>query len=286
MIISASRRTDIPAFYSEWLINRIKSGFVNVRNPFNPKQIKKISLKKEDVDCFVFWTKDPLNMIDKLEYLKEFHYYFLFTLNPYEKYIEKNLRKKEDIISTFQILSQKIGTKRIIWRYDPILLTDIIDMSYHINHFWDLAKNLHNYTGKCIISFIDLYRKTQNNTKNLNLKPISDKTKFEIVKNLNDISSSFNIKLQICAEKLDFSSLGIKHGKCVDSEIISELRGKKIEFKKDKNQRKDCKCVVSTDIGTYNTCSHNCLYCYANYNQQIVKRNRAKHNVLSPFLIS
>ncbi len=286
MIISASRRTDIPAFYSKWLINRIRSESVNVRNPFNPKHIKKISLKKEDVDCFVFWTKDPVNMMDKLEYLKEFHYYFLFTLNPYSKDIERNLRNKEDIISTFQILSKKIGTKRIIWRYDPILLTDIIDMSYHINQFRNLAKHLHNYTGKCIISFIDLYRKTQKNTKNLNLKPISDKTKFEIVKNLNDISSSFNIKLQICAEKLDFSSLGIKHGKCIDSELISELRGEKIESKKDKNQRKDCKCVVSTDIGTYNTCSHNCLYCYANYNQQIVKRNRAKHNVLSPFLIS
>ena len=161
-IISVSRRTDIPAFYENWFFRNLKQGYVFVKNPYNSYQIKKISLKKEDVLCFVFWTKNPFPMFAKLDLLNEYNYYFLFTLNPYGNDIETNVPDKNRLIEIFRTLSEKIGKKRVIWRYDPILLSEKYDLEFHYRQFEFFVEKLHCHTEKCIISFIDFYKKTMN----------------------------------------------------------------------------------------------------------------------------
>ena len=162
MIISASRRTDIPTYYSEWFLNRIKDGFVYVRNPMNVHQISKISLSPDVVDGIVFWTKNPVPMLDKLYNLQDYAYYFQFTVNSYGKDIEANIPSKNDIIvPAFRELSRIIGAEKVIWRYDPIMLTSKYTIDYHVNYFNELAKRLSGYTHKCVISFVDFYRNTQ-----------------------------------------------------------------------------------------------------------------------------
>jgi hypothetical protein len=157
MIISCSRRTDIPAFYGDWFMNRICEEFVLVRNPLNANQVRRISLLPSDIDCIVFWTKDPAPMIDRFNLLQDYSYYFQFTLTPYDKDIEPNLPAKTKIIDTFLGLSDKIGAHRIIWRYDQILLSKRISLGYHVDHFGNMSRRLSGYTEKCIISFVDMY---------------------------------------------------------------------------------------------------------------------------------
>ena len=161
MIVSASRRTDIPCYYSDWFINRLNEGYVLTRNPMNHTQVSKIPLSSDVVDCIVFWTKDPKNMLTKLEMLEEmeYKYYFQFTLNPYGNDIEKNLRKKIDIEDTFIFLSKTIGKERVLWRYDPIILNDYLTIGYHKEQFKRLCERLYNYTKNVTISFVDMYRK-------------------------------------------------------------------------------------------------------------------------------
>ena len=158
MIISASRRSDIPAFFSDWFINRIKERYVFVRNPMNIHQISKIDLSPEVVDCIVFWTKNPLPLINKLDYLNNYNYYFQYTLNSYTNDLEVNLPTKNELIDAFKILSDSIGREKVIWRYDPILINKKYTIEYHELHFEKLAKSLKDYTEKCVISFVDFYR--------------------------------------------------------------------------------------------------------------------------------
>ena len=156
MILSVSRRTDIPAFYSEWFFNRIKEGFVYVRNPLNIHLVSRISLDPKLIDCIVFWSKNPKPMLKRLDELKDYMYYFQFTINPYNEYLENRVPKKQQIIDTFHKLSSAIGPQRTIWRYDPILLTNDIDINYHVTYFEEIAKRLYGYTNTCVISFVDL----------------------------------------------------------------------------------------------------------------------------------
>lgn len=284
MIISASRRTDIPAFYSEWFITRIKEGFVYVRNPMNYHQISKIILSPDIVDGIVFWTKNPSEFITKLDEIKKFNYYFQFTINSYDKSIETNVPSKNQIINTFINLSQKVGKERVVWRYDPIFINNYYNVDYHIKYFEELAKRLRDYTEKCIISFLDFYKNTQRNIKNLDIQQISEKEMGYIATELAAITNKYDLTLETCSEKIDLTNLGIKHGKCIDDKLLSHISGYNIEVGKDKSQRLECGCVTSIDIGSYNTCQHNCLYCYANFSQNTVKKNFEKHNPLSPLL--
>jgi len=284
VILSVSRRTDIPAFYSEWFIKRIREGFVLVRNPMNAKQVSRVILDPSLVDCIVFWTKNPKNIMNYLDDLKEYHYYFQFTLTSYDKTIETNVPEKKILIHTFMELSQKIGRDKVIWRYDPILLTPRFNKEYHYKWFRYLAEKLSTYTRKCIISFIDLYAKTTRNTKGLDIVPITDDTMMEMVENLSSTAKEYGITLETCSEAMDFSSFGVKHGKCIDEKLISNIIGKEILVDKDPNQREICGCVKSIDIGAYNTCKHNCIYCYANFNREIVNRNCLQHSPNSPLL--
>lgn len=284
MIISASRRTDIPAFYSEWFFNRIRDGFVLVRNPMNIHQISKISLKRDVVDFIVFWTKNPEPMLNKLDEIKEYKYYFQFTLNSYDKEIEVNVPKKDLVIDTFKRLSDKIGSNRVIWRYDPIIINDKFNMEYHYKYFEALAKRLNGFTEKCIISFVDFYRNADRNLKSLNVQRINNDTKVEIALRLSEIATLYGLKIETCAEDIELSSQGIQHAKCIDRKLIEEIIGDKLDISKDPNQRPACGCVASIDIGTYNTCDNNCLYCYANFNKSIVAKNRKLHNTHSPLI--
>jgi hypothetical protein len=285
MIISASRRTDIPAFYSDWFLNRIREGYVMVRNPLYPKNITKVSLHPDHIDSIVFWTKNPEPMIEKLKELDErgYFYYFLYTITAYSKDFEPNVFPKEKIIDTFLHLSDLIGKQRIIWRYDPIILTDTIDENYHLDKFYNLASLLNNATSKCITSFMVGYKKCIRNMGSLKFERPDVTRKNSILTSLNQIAGHFNIELSICADDDQFDDL--KSSCCIDTELINLISGKKPEYKKDTSQRIKCNCTESIDIGAYNTCMHHCLYCYANYDNDKVNNTVAAHNINSPMIV-
>ena len=289
MIISASRRTDIPAFYSDWFFNRLREGFSLVRNPMNVHQISQITLSKDVVDCFVFWTKNPASMLthhseDLKQLDRDIPFYFQFTVNPYDKSIEPGIPEKKYIFNTFIALSKLIGKEKVIWRYDPIIFTDKLSFDYHVKYFEYIAKVLAPYTNKCVISFLDFYKKTERNMATIHFYDPSISQKLELSKRLFDIASSLKLKLVTCAEMLDLSSIGIRHGQCIDSGLIAHLCGGKVLATKDKNQRKECGCIESVDIGAYNTCQHGCLYCYANFSRATVEKQCSLHNPNSPLL--
>ncbi len=285
MILSVSRRTDIPAFYSEWFFNRIKEGFVYVRNPINAHHISKIILTPKTIDCIVFWTKNPKPMLSRLRELNAYNYYFQFTINPYDTLLEKHVPRKHDIINTFKTLSDMIGSNRVIWRYDPILLTSSIDIDYHKKYFTKLIDLLHGYTNRCVISFVDYYKKTARNLKETCARELTNDEIFDISSYIADTASRYGMEIQTCAEKYDLHEYGIVAGKCIDDILISEITAQTIRIKKDKYQRMECGCVTSVDIGEYNTCCHNCLYCYANFNPDKVSKQYKLHDPKSPLLI-
>lgn len=284
MIISASRRTDIPAFYSTWFMKRLHEGFVLVPNPFNTKQISKVSLCSKDVECFVFWTKNARPMMKYMETVKKLPCYFQFTITAYEKDVEPFLPSKKDIIQTFQELSLQLGKNRTIWRYDPILLTPKYTIGWHIQKFDEMMRQLAPYTDCCVISFLDMYKKTERNTLSLLLQPITPEQMQELAEKMATICRKYHITLQTCAEDIDLDTLGICHGACIDKQRIEQVIHCALTVKKDTTQRGRCGCVKSVDIGQYNTCMHMCRYCYANFNGQQVKNNCAVHNDDSPLL--
>ena len=263
MLISVSRRTDIPAFYSKWFFNRIKEGYVLVRNPMNIHQIGKINLSPNVVDGIVFWTKNPIPMMSRLSELEKYTYYFQFTLTAYDRDVEPNIPSKNNvIIPGFQELSKTIGRDRVIWRYDPIFFNDHYTMEYHCKYFRVLAAKLGNYTEKCTVSFLDLYRNTVRNVKPLNIQTETEKMQIEIMQRFAEIAKEYGIYIDTCAEKIELESMTIAHACCIDKERFERIGNCKLTLGKDPNQRPECGCVASIDIGTYNTCKHGCLYLF------------------------
>lgn len=287
MIISASRRCDIPAFYSAWFMRRIDEGYVYVRNPVNARQISKVSLKQEDVDCIVFWTKNAAPIINQLDKLDEkgYAYYFLWTINPYEKDLEPYLPPKKQVIENFRSLSAKIGSEKVILRYDPIIINKKYTLHYHIDRFEKLLSQLAGHTGRCIISFVDVYDKMSRFAKETIGPNTDDEIKFALAQEFSKIAKKQSVILQTCAEENDFSSLGIDHGACIDKKLIEKLLGCNLKTEKAKSQRNLCGCVESRDIGAYDCCGYECIYCYANASHQRVTDNMKKHDVDSPLLI-
>jgi DNA repair photolyase len=287
MIISASRRCDIPAFYSTWFMRRISQGYVYVRNPVNAYQISKVSLKQEDVDCIVFWTKNAAPLISQLEKLDEkgYSYYFLWTINLYEKDLEPYLPPKKQIIESFQSLSAKIGSDKVILRYDPIIINKKYTLDYHIDQFEKLLSQLAGYTGRCIISFVDIYDKMSRAAKETIGPNADDEIKFALAQEFSKIAKKQSVILQTCAEEIDLSSLGIDQGACIDKKLIEKLLDCSIQVKKAKSQRSLCGCIESRDIGAYDCCGYECIYCYANASHQRVAENMKKHDADSPLLI-
>ena len=285
MILSVSRRTDIPNYYSEWFFNRIKEKFVYARNPMNLHQVSKIDLSPEVVDCIVFWTKNPEPMMERLDELNEYQYYFQFTLTGYGKDIERNVpHKKEVIIPTFQELSRRIGKEKVIWRYDPILFTEKYTPEYHLKAFEQIANALNGYTKKCVISFVDTYAKNKKSMVELGVRELDKEQIQEFARQLSQIAMRNHMEIASCAEEIDLEACGIKHNSCIDRELIERIIGCKLNASKDKNQRRECGCIESIEIGTYNTCKNGCRYCYANESDASVWNTCKRYHAESPIL--
>jgi hypothetical protein len=267
MIISASRRTDIPAFYGEWFLSRLKAGEVLVRNPIQPKQVSRITLTPETVDALVFWTKNPEPFLSRLPEIDAlgYAYYFLFTLTPYDATLEPGVPEKASIIEVFRRLSRLIGPEKVVWRYDPVVITDLFTPTWHAASFIRLSEELSGYTERCVISFLDDYRKVRNRMRTVRYT-LPDKTQMEELAGMfAGTAEKHGIELYTCSHDIDLSRDGIMHSRCIDSELIGRITGRQpiTRPKKDSSQRHACGCVESRDIGSYDTCPNGCLYCYA-----------------------
>ena len=256
-------------------MNRVRAGYAMTRNPMNRSQIRRIDLSPDTIDCIVFWTKDPQNLLPDLSELDKigYKYYFQFTLTPYGNDIERNLRSKRDIESTFIRLSELIGKTRVIWRYDPIIINDTLTVDYHKREFTRLYDKLSSYTERIVISYADKYAKIKSDI----IKRIRD----EDITELNAfIKSASDIDVRSCCEN------GFKSAACIDRELIESIINKPLpDLKRDKNQRAGCGCYESVDVGVYNTCPNGCVYCYANYSAKSVMANYLKHNPENIYLI-
>lgn len=280
MIISASRRTDIPAFYFDWFLNRIGEGFVMAKNPINRKQISRINLSPERIDCIVFWTKNPVPMYRSLDKISAYDYYIQYTLNLYDGDIEPAiLAAKESRIDVFRSIADAIGADRIIWRYDPVIISGKYTAEYHLQNFGNIAESLAGYTKRCVISFLDFYDRIENNIKEAEIFPATADQKHYIAENFADIARKYKIAVAACSEDSDFSQYGILPSKCIDGDLIYHLFGKKVNCIKDKNQRPLCGCAGSFDIGAYDTCFNRCIYCYAN---RSAKKAVESYNIYDP----
>ena len=288
MILSVSRRTDIPAFYTEWLMNRLNEGYIYVKNPMNSNQISKVEINPDVVDCIVFWSKNPKPLISKLEEIDTmgYKYYFQFTITPYDNTIERSLPGKEEIVETFKLLSNKIGKDKVIWRYDPIILNDRLNIDYHIESFERIISKLSGYTDECIISFVDPYNKTKRNMGNDFIRLITKEEMNNIAEEISKIANKYKVRIKTCAEAIELEKFGIYHASCIDRTKIESIIHCPLsdKLKKD-NQRENCGCIQCIDIGAYNTCKNNCLYCYATSNQDEVIKNSKLHNPKSALLI-
>jgi len=284
LIISASRRTDIPAFYSEWLFNRIKAGYALVKNPLNLKHVFKVGLEPDDVDAVVFWTKNPGPMLPHLNKLEGYNYCFLFTITPYDSEFERGVPDKKIIIDTFKKLSDIIGPEKVIWRYDPVIFTQRFSSRYHADAFSMLASELQGYTEKCIFSYMTFYDKCLKNMREIEYSAPENDEKNNLALIMAQSALDHNIKLQSCADLNEYIHENIAKGGCVDSDLISKISGKKICAASDKNQRPGCLCSASRDIGIYNSCVHGCVYCYANYSFMAAQNIRKKYDPESELL--
>ena len=285
MILSVSRRTDIPNYYADWFLNRIDEGFLYVRNPMNPRQISRIELSPEVVDCIVFWTKNPARLMEKLEHLREYAYYFQFTLTGYGPDIEPNIPDKgEKIIPAFQELSRRIGKEKVIWRYDPIFINEKYTETYHAEAFQQIAGSLAGYAEKVVISFVDLYAKTRRNTKGAGVRKLSRDEILRLAAELHRIAQKYGLEMETCAEPMELRKLGISHGSCIDRKLVERIIGCRLTGSKDKNQREACGCFESVEVGTYDTCLSGCKYCYANFNHERAEQHVKRYDAKSPLL--
>lgn len=285
MILSVSRRTDIPAFFSEWFYRRMRAGSVLVRNPMNFHQVSRIPLNPDVVDGIVFWTKNPVPMMERLEELEPYPYYFQFTLNAYGRDVEPAVpSKREVLIPAFQELSRRIGRERVLWRYDPIFLSDKYTVDYHCRYFEKLARCLYPYTEQCTISFIDLYQNTAKRLKPIGGRAPERQEILALAQRMAEIAGRYGFRLKTCAEEIELAQLGIEHGSCIDAKLLERIGGYPLAVGKDPNQRGACRCAAAVDIGCYDTCKGGCLYCYANHQQGRLQANLRAYGPDSPLL--
>lgn len=254
-------------------------------NPFNSKMVSRISLRPDLIDCIVFWTKNPAPMLDRLDELSPYKYYFQYTLNPYEKDIEGNLPPLAQRIETFKQLSEKIGKEKVIWRYDPILTNEKYNTAFHREAFAGIAAQLQNHTETCMLGFIDHYPHIRTAARQLHIDPLTREEIGEMAASFLQTTAGTPIRLDTCTVKVDLSGLGIPAGMCIDKNLIERLTGYPISARKDKNQRDVCRCVESIDIGTYDTCLNGCIYCYAIKTKNNLRINLRAHDKNSPKLI-
>ena len=317
VIISASRSTDIPAFYAKWFLNRLKAGYCVWYNPFNSQPMY-VAFK--NTKAIVFWSKNPKPLIPYLNELNErsIHYYFQFTLNDYDKeQFEPYVPAVEKRIETFKELSKKIGKQKVIWRFDPLVMTDKIGTDELLKKIETIGNQLKGYTEKLVFSFVDIgdyYKKVANNLKrhNINYHEFTPLTMNELASGLCELNKNWGFSLATCAEQIDLKAYGIERNRCIDGELMKRIFAEDRDFvyylsygklpeknslfpasipvkevnMKDKGQRKFCDCMISKDIGMYNTCTHFCVYCYANTSKETVLKNRKRYVENSESIIS
>ena len=283
MIINTGMRTDIPAFYTEWFMNRIRAGYVLVRNPYRPDWITRYELRPDVVDCLAFCTKNPAPMLEYMDELKRFHQYWFVTITPYGKEIEPNVPPKETVMQDFIRLSEIVGTGSIGWRYDPIFIDETYTADRHISDFEQMCKTLSGHTEVCVISFIDLYEKVKRNFPSV--RSLTKQERIQIGKAFAEIGRRYGITIKGCAEGTELATYGVDCAGCMTKETFEKALGCKLNVPKKKSPRAECSCLLGTDIGAYDTCGHLCRYCYANSNKENVKRNLKAHNPDSPFLL-
>ena len=283
MILNTGSRTDIPAFYSEWFMNRIRAGFVMARNPFYPKQIIRYDLDPSVVDVLVFCTKNPKNMLEHLEELKKYRMYWNVTITPYGKDIEPNVPHKKEVMDAFIELSKKVSVKNVVWRYDPIFLNEKYDISHHLMIFEKMCAYLEGYCKHVIISFIDLYEKTKKNFPEV--KEVTFDEQCYITKQFVKIAARHGMDIRLCHEDERLAFYGADVTGCLSKEVLEDAIGEQLIVPTSSKSREGCNCLLGNDIGAYNSCLHLCRYCYANFDKDIVLKNHKLHDPKSPLLI-
>ena len=283
MILQTGMRTDIPAFYSQWFINRIKAGYVLVRNPYNPSSVTRYEINPDVVDLIAFCTKNPAPMLKYMDVLKPYGQYWFVTITPYGKEIEPNVPDKRQVLEDFKTLSKFVGVDSIGWRYDPIFINDKYSIDFHIETFEKMARELSGYTKTCIISFIDLYKKVIKNFPQACM--VEKEKRLKIGKAFAEIGRQYDITIKACAEGDELAPYGVDCSGCLTQEVYETVLHTKLDMPKIKGQRNECACFFGNDIGAYDTCRHFCKYCYANTDYKAVLSNSKLHNPDSPFLI-
>ncbi len=283
MIINTGQRTDIPAFYSEWFVNRLKAGFVLVRNPYNPQSVTRYRLTPDVVDLIGFCTKNPAPMLAHMDLLRPFGQYWYVTITPYGKETEPHVPPKLQVLESFRQLSGAVGIHRVGWRYDPIFLSKEWPVERHLRAFAYMAKELSGYTRTAVISFIDLYEKTKRNFPEV--RPVSPEDRLTLGKAMAEIAAQYGMTLRPCAEGDDLAQFGADCSGCMTVALYEQALGQRLKTPRLQPARKECACWLGGDIGAYNTCGHLCRYCYANYDPETVKANRRLHDPESPLLI-
>lgn len=281
MILNVSGRTDIVAFYSKWFLNRLKEGYVDVRNPFNPNLVSRIDF--DDVDLILFCTKNPIPIVDKLGDIK-IPYIFHVTITPYKDDIEPNLPSKSKIIEAVKKISTRVGIDNIYVRYDPIFISEKYNIEYHIKAFTKLCSLLKGYVKTIIVSFIDNYKNVRKNLPYLKYRSFTEEDYKLIGENFSKIAKDNNMVIQTCFEERNLTEYGFIKGECMSKKLAFKLTGK--TYKKWQARKGNaCNCVELVDIGVYNSCNHLCKYCYANYDESKVKENINNHDINSSLLI-
>ena len=283
MIINTGQRTDIPAFFSQWFANRLKAGFVLVRNPYNPKSVIRYRLTPDVVDLVGFCTKNPAPMLPYMDLLEPFGQWWYVTITPYGKDIEPNVPDKLKVLESFRQLSEIIGADRMGWRYDPIFISEEWSAARHIKAFEYMARTLEGYTHTAVISFIDLYEKTRKNFPEVQSVPGGEKLR--LGKAFVEIASRYGMTVRPCAEGTDLARFGADCSGCMTVAMYEKALHKNLNVPRFAPARKECACYLGCDIGAYNTCGHLCRYCYANYDAATVRHNMKLHDPESPLLI-
>jgi len=267
MIVSASRRCDIPAFAGDWFMERLRDGGVDVANPFRPGPGRRVSLKREDVDAIVFWSRDPRPFMGQLPEIERLGYpnYFLITATGYPRQLEPFTPPIEAAADFFAELAARIGRRRVIWRYDPVLFSGLTPFDFHVENFSKLAGRLALFTSRVIVSFFDPYAKARRRLRRAGIDAAAASGSLaqqrDLLERFAAVANSAGLEIKSCAEAA--LTAGVAPGKCIDERLLNDLFGLNLSYHKDPSQRTLCLCQRSVDIGSYGTCRHGCLYCYA-----------------------
>lgn len=284
MILNTGQRTDIPAFFSKWLLRRVEEGYALARNPFCPERVTRYRISPDVVDAIAFCTKDPRPMIGSLSALRGFAQLWFVTITPYGRDIEPGAPPKSLAIAALRELSARLGPAAVAWRYDPVLITEKYSVSFHIRAFGEMAAALKGASRVCIASFIDLYPKTRRGFPQARAVPLEAQK--ALVSSFAASAAKAGMRLKLCAESLELAECGADVSGCMTEGAIEEAAGFSVSAPAGKARaRKACACLLGSDIGAYDTCAHGCLYCYANSSPAAVKRNVARHDPESPFLV-